>query len=240
MSTATPTLPKEVEKDKSRARRFVQIAMTMVWTIGSLFLGAGRLDWIRGWICVALWLVSVTAVAFFTRRYNPQLMKERAKWKRKDTKPFDKVFLRIVMPLILLQPALGGMDAVRFHWSSLPFAYAYVGAVLYCLSMALVGWVLCMNPFAETSVRIQHDRGHRVITSGPYRFVRHPMYVGMCVLYVSTGLVLGSLWALADAVLLSLMFIARTALEDQTLRRELAGYEEYAAQTKYRLLPGVW
>lgn len=107
MSTATPTLPKEVEKDKSRARRFVQIAMTMVWTIGSLFLGAGRLDWIRGWICVALWLVSVTAVAFFTRRYNPQLMKERAKWKRKDTKPFDKVFLRIVVPLNSLTAGIG-------------------------------------------------------------------------------------------------------------------------------------
>jgi len=135
---------------------------------------------------------------------------------------------------------LAGMDAVRFRWSSMPFVSVYIGAVLYGLSMALVGWVLCTNPFAESSVRIQHDRGHTVVSSGPYRFVRHPMYVGSCFMYAATGLILGSVWALLDAGLLAILLVVRTALEDRTLRRELAGYEEYASRTRCRLIPGVW
>ena len=205
-----------------------------------MFLGAGRIDWIRGWICVALWVISLTALGILTQRYNPQLMKERAKWRRKDTKGFDKIFLLVYMPFSQIQPALAGMDAVRFHWSSLPFAFVYVGAVLYCLAMALIGWVLCTNPYAETSVRIQHDRGQTVVTAGPYRIVRHPMYVGASLMNLATPLVWGSLWALAVGGILALLFIVRTALEDRTLRRELPGYEEYTAQTRYRLLPGIW
>jgi len=229
-----------VEKGKSRGARVLQVALAFTWAIGSLFLGAGRLDWLRGWICVALWVISLTAVGILTQRYNPQLMKERAKWRRKDTQGFDKIFLLVCLPIVQIQPALAGMDAVRFHWSSLPFAFVYVGAVLYCVAMALIAWVLCTNPYAETSVRIQHDRGHTVVTTGPYRIVRHPMYVGTSLMYLATPLVLGSLWALAVGGILTLLFIVRTVLEDRTLRRELPGYEEYTAQTRYRLLPGIW
>ena len=239
--------PKEVErqetekdKGKSAVRRILQVSITYVWMIGTVFLGAGTVHWVRGWICVALWTVSLTAVGLLTQRRNPQLMKERAKWRRKDTKRFDKIFLSVYMPLVLTQPAIAGMDAVRYHWSSIPFGFVYVGAPLFLLSMALIGWVLSTNPYAESSVRIQHDRGHTVVTSGPYRFVRHPMYVGATLMYLATPLVWGSLWALAMGVVMLVLFIVRTALEDQTLRRELAGYEEYASHTRYRLLPGVW
>jgi protein-S-isoprenylcysteine O-methyltransferase Ste14 len=179
-------------------------------------------------------------VGLLTKRYNPQLLKERAKWRRQDTKGFDKIFLAAYMPFVFMQPAIAGMDAVRFRWSSLSFAYVYVGVVIFVVAMALIGWVLCTNPYAETTVRIQHDRGHAVVSAGPYRFVRHPMYVGAILMYLSMPLIWGSLWALAISGVITVLFVIRTALEDQTLRRELAGYEDYTMRSRYRLVPGVW
>jgi protein-S-isoprenylcysteine O-methyltransferase Ste14 len=225
---------------KSKLRPIAQMLGAFVWALGSLFLGAGTLHWTRGWICVALWLTVMPAVGLISSHYNPGLLRERAKWLRKNTKRFDKIFFAVYLPLVLLQPALGGLDAVRYRWSSLPFGFVYLGAVIYVLAMSIVAWVLATNPYAESSVRIQTDRGHKVVTSGPYRFVRHPMYVGSILMYFGMPLVWGSVWALVLAAVAALLFILRTALEDETLRRELPGYEEYAAHTRYRLLPGVW
>ena len=100
---------------------------------------------------------------------NPTLMEARAKWRHADTKPFDKVILRILLPLGTLQPAVAGLDAVRFRWSSMPVWLAYAGAILFALGMALITWTMSVNRFAEPTVRIQTDRGHTVVTSGPYR-----------------------------------------------------------------------
>lgn len=222
------------------ARRLLQIVGIYGWLFGSLFVAAGRLDWIRGWIAVALWVVGMSTIGLVIKRYNPGLLQERAKWRRKDTKPFDKIFLAIFMPLLIIQPAIAGLDAVRYRWSSVPFAFVYVGAILFALSVVLIAWVMAVNPYAESTVRIQADRGQTVVTSGPYRFVRHPMYAGMVPLYLAIPLVWGSVCALVLGAVIILLFIWRTAREDQTLRQELCGYEEYAAHTRYRLLPGVW
>jgi protein-S-isoprenylcysteine O-methyltransferase Ste14 len=222
------------------AKTLLQPVFTFAWFAGSLFLAAGRLDWVRGWISVALCVIGMTAVGVIVKRRNPGLLKQRAKWRRKDTKRFDKIFLAIYLPLILIHPAVAGLDAGRYHWSSMPFAFVYVGAILLTLSLSLIAWVLVVNPFAESSVRIQNDRGQTVITSGPYRFIRHPMYVGAILMYVAMPVVWGSVWALALGGFLGCLMIARTALEDRTLCRELAGYEQYAAVTRYRLLPGLW
>ena len=222
------------------AKRLLQVVVTYAWFIGSLFIAAGRLVWIRGWISVVLWVVGTTAMGLIAQHYNPELMAERAKWRRKDTKPFDKVFMAIYLPLMLLQPAVAGLDAVRFHWSSMPFTFVYVGAAMFMAAVVLISWVMVVNPYAETSVRIQNDRGQTVVTSGPYRFVRHPMYVGIILMSLANPLVWGSVWALAMSGVLVLLFIWRTANEDKTLRRELTGYEDFAAHTRYRLLPGVW
>jgi protein-S-isoprenylcysteine O-methyltransferase Ste14 len=167
-------------------------------------------------------------------------MEARAKWRRKDTKRFDKVFLAAFIPLGFILPLVAGFDAVRFRWSSMPFGFVYTGAILFALAMAVIAWTMAVNRYAEATVRIQEDRGHTVVTSGPYRIVRHPMYVGAVLMYVATPLVLGSVWALAVTGLLVALLIWRTAMEDQTLRRELSGYGDYAARTRYRLLPGLW
>lgn len=224
----------------SSVKRLLQIMASFVWWIGTLFVGAGRLDWIRGWISVALWVTGMTAIGTIGNHYNPSVMDARAQWRRKDTKHFDKIFWAAYFPLVFIQPAVAGSDVVRFRWSSMPFAFVYVGAIAFVLALVLIGWVLCVNPFAEATVRIQTDRGQTVVTSGPYRLVRHPMYVGSFLMFLGTPLVWGSIWALLLGIVIVALMIWRTAREDQTLRQELSGYEEFTTRTRYRLLPGLW
>lgn len=214
------------------------VAIVVWWA--ALFGGAGRLDWTRGWIYVIVSLAGSVAIDVLVRRHNPVVLEARANWRHKDTAAFDKVFLAIFAPSFVLQPAIAGLDAVRFGWSSIPFWTVYVGLAFTVLGSALVAWTLAVNPHAESTVRIQTDRGHAVISAGPYQFVRHPMYVGIILGYVGGPLILGSMWALVISALLIALFVARTALEDQALRRELSGYKEYCAQTRYRLVPRLW
>jgi protein-S-isoprenylcysteine O-methyltransferase Ste14 len=106
--------------------------------------------------------------------------------------------------------------------------------------MAVTYWAMAVNPFLSTIVRIQDDRGHFVVTSGPYRYVRHPMYAMILLMWPGIALELGSWWALIPAVVIAIVFVIRTTLEDRTLQAELPGYAAYGQQTRYRLLPGVW
>ena len=145
-----------------------------------------------------MYVLGMTAIGIVMQRANPELMAERAKWRRKDTKGFDKLFLAAMLPLATVQPFIAGMDAVRFRWSSLGFAWVYPGVIVFALAMFLMGWAVAVNRHAETTVRIQTDRGHTVVTWGPYRFVRHPMYVGAILMYVGTPLVWGSVAASVD------------------------------------------
>jgi protein-S-isoprenylcysteine O-methyltransferase Ste14 len=218
----------------------IQAFGTMGVWLSAVFVSAGRLDWVRGWICVTLYIITMVAAGLLVRRANPGLLEARAKWRRKDTKPFDKIFLSIYLPLTIIQPAVAGLDAVRFGWSSMPFATVYIGLVLFLVAMALITWAMMANPHAESTVRIQTDRDHRVVASGPYRFVRHPMYVGAILMYPAAALIFGSVWALALSGVIAILFVYRTALEDRTLRRELAGYAQYAVVTRYRLVPRFW
>ncbi len=203
------------------------------------FTAAGTIEWVRGWIYLALYVASIAATAAILLKTNPGVIIARGE-NHKGTKTFDKVCLALYTPLLIAVPAVAGLDAVRYRWSSIPFAAVYFGAVLHLLGNVPVVWALAVNPFLETTVRIQKDRGHTVITSGPYRFVRHPMYAGAIVTQIAIPLVLGSMWAWAPVAAIVLLFIVRTALEDRTLRDELPGYAEYAQQTRFHLLPGVW
>jgi protein-S-isoprenylcysteine O-methyltransferase Ste14 len=224
----------------SALMRVIQVVATYVWFISALFVSAGCLNWTRGWVSVVLSVVGMTALGLIVQRYNPELMAQRARWRRKDTKRFDKIFMALYLPLVLLHPAIAGLDAARFHWSSMPVAFVYVGAAMFVTSLVVIGWVMVVNPYAETRVRIQTDRGQTVVTTDPYRFVRHPMYVGAILMGVANPLVWGSVWALGASGILCLLIVWRTAHEDRALRRELPGYEEFAARTRYRLVPGLW
>ena len=204
-----------------------------------LFLGAGTLGWQRAWIFLAVLGLTFLFNLILLLSKNPTLMRER--WKRRpDTKPFDKVFGLAYLVAIVSFFVLAGMDAVRFQWTSMPPELLWVGVAMHLLGMAPVLWSLLTNPHLETTVRIQSDRDHTVVSDGPYRYVRHPMYVGINIMIPGWALVLETWVAMAMAGVLAVLFVIRTALEDKTLREELPGYTEYCEKTRFRLIPGIW
>ena len=222
-----------------RVKTFLQASALTVWWLAFLFGGAGQVSWRRVWICTVLYLGAFYSCRAVLKRLNPDLLEQRQPAIRDDTKPFDRLFLRLLLSLTIIQPLLAGLD-FRWNGTSMPPWTIYPGIASFIGAAIMITWVLVKNPHAESSVRIQSDRDHRVIVSGPYRFIRHPMYAGLIQLHQSIALILGSTWTVALATMITILFYWRTALEDQTLRRELPGYEEYATVTRYRLMPGLW
>lgn len=221
------------------ANRFAQL-MAFILTWGTLcFASAGTLRWPQAWIYLALLVGGLTISAVVVFKTNPQVIAERGKI-HSDTKFVDKIVIGVYSLLLLITPVVAGFDAERFRWSSMPFDWVYLGAVVYAVSLFPPVWAIAVNPYLETGVRLQKDRGQFAITAGPYRFVRHPMYVGVIINQFATPLVLGSMWTFAPSLAIAVLFIVRTALEDRTLLNELPGYREFAEVTRYRLLPGVW
>jgi protein-S-isoprenylcysteine O-methyltransferase Ste14 len=155
---------------------------------------------------------------------------------QKGTKGWDRVLFYLLQALLLAIFPVAGLD----HWSAAPLWVIVLGYVLFTVGMAGTAWVMGVNKFAEMSVRIQTERGHQVVDTGPYAFVRHPFYVATFPLLGGMPLALGSYWALIPAAVAGIALVVRTVLEDQVLQNELPGYKEYAGRVRYRLIPGVW
>jgi protein-S-isoprenylcysteine O-methyltransferase Ste14 len=207
--------------------------------IAIIFLCAGRLDYWQGWVYLATNAVLVLVNALALSR-NPALVEERLK-PGAGMKRWDMVYFALSTPLYLAALVVGSLDRGRFGWSSEPPLGLYLAAVaVYVLGQAVFLWAKLTNSFFSSVVRIQAERGQTVIRTGPYRFVRHPGYVGGILFGITTPLVLGSLWALLPSGIAAVLLIVRTGLEDHLLQRELPGYSEYTRSVKYRLLPGVW
>lgn len=145
----------------------------------------------------------------------------------------------VVMQYVV-QLAVIGLDVGRFQWSNLGINYAILGFVLALIGAPLGVWAAISNPYYEAVVRIQRDRNHKVITTGPYRIVRHPGYVSAVLWSIATPLIIGSVFGLIPSGVIVMLLIVRTALEDRMLQNELEGYSEYARNVKYRLLPLIW
>jgi protein-S-isoprenylcysteine O-methyltransferase Ste14 len=206
--------------------------------LAPLFLAAGRFDWGRGWLYAGL-IVGGIAVNFAAMRWkNPSLIRARIE-KHDNVEPFDKLFFRISVPLSLLFFVVAGLDE-RYGWTSFEPPALTAGILLHLAGMVPIVWAAMTNPFMEVAVRIQEDRGHVTVRTGPYRYVRHPMYVGLLIMFAGWPLILDSRWSAVPLAALAIAYVVRTALEDATLRRELPGYEDYTKITRYRLLPGVW
>ncbi|MBA7594450.1 hypothetical protein ES703_01392 [subsurface metagenome] len=204
------------------------------------FLAAWKLNIVRGWIYFGMALVGALAGAIIMITCIPGLAHERAKAKE-GTKTWDKILLSIYFILgLIVMPALAGLDVGRFCWTLLPAYFVVIGIAVYVFAFALTLWAMLSNPFFESTVRIQKDRDQKVISTGPYRFVRHPGYVGMLIGSLHLPFVIGSMYALIPAGVMIILAITRTYLEDKTLQEELNGYKEYAAKVKYRLFPGIW
>lgn len=232
-----PQIAKQPASSISRLARGV--IFSCLWVL-MLFASAGTIRWARGWVCCVTYFATMLTLGGIIQRLNPGLMTARAKWRHRDTKRFDKVLLSLYLPLNFMQPVIGGLDVVRFRWSSMPPWTLYLGVALFFLGVGAIGWTMSVNPWAESSVRIQLDRGQQVVRRGPYRFVRHPMYVGVILMSPGVACMLGSAWVVFLSGLLALIIVIRTGLEDATLKRELAGYADYARITRWRLLPGLW
>ena len=220
-------------------KRMFQVLVTLLIQAAILFIASGRLDWVWAWVFIGLYLVGISINAAIMLRYSPETIAERAK--AREMREWDKVVAGLwAVIYFVLMLLVAGLD-VRFGWTGqMSLAFQIAGAMAFILGSALFSWAMISNAYFATVVRIQEERGHKVCTSGPYRFVRHPGYLGAIIQSLAVPLLLGSLWSLVPGGLAVLLMIIRTALEDRTLREELDGYKEYARRVRYRLLPGVW
>jgi protein-S-isoprenylcysteine O-methyltransferase Ste14 len=208
--------------------------------VAALLLGvSGRIDWITGWVFVIFWIVSKLGLYIYLSLLRPALLRERVD-AHQNTQPFDKVIIPIYFVFGFGAFLVAGLDH-RYGWSApMPVGLVLAGIVMYVIVNFIPAWVLLVNLYASNVARIQADRQQQVISGGPYRLVRHPMYASGILIWLSTPLFLESWWAMVPAALASLALIVRTAFEDRMLRRELPGYVEYAQNTRYRLIPGLW
>ena len=205
-----------------------------------LTISSGKISWTNLWVYLCFMMVFKAIGWTLLIIKDPKLVNERGRFIKKDTKPFDKIFFSLWIPLHFTMLIIAGLDAGRFGWIQLPFKVNLLGAVIIVAGFSLGLWAMLVNTHFEATVRIQDDRQHKVCSSGPYRIIRHPGYTGAILGTIGSALLLGSGWALVPAGLILVVFIARTALEDRTLQIELTGYKEYATNTKYRLLPLIW
>jgi len=199
---------------------------------------AGRWDLWNVWAYVGIGVVLFTFQTLALYRKNPDLLKERMKsgapgrvrWTVGRASP----------ALSILQWSIAGLDQ-RFHWSDIvPPAGVVAGLVIYAIGWGLFTWAALVNPFFSPEVRIQSDRGQRVISGGPYAIVRHPGYATNLLSVVASAAALNSLLSIIPAVIFLAVTVRVTAIEDQMLHDELAGYADYGAKVPYRLIPGMW
>jgi protein-S-isoprenylcysteine O-methyltransferase Ste14 len=208
---------------------------------GLLFGAAGTILWPAGWAYLILFFVGALWLTLRLARHDPALLAERMKSPVQKDQPFwDKVFLLAMTAAWCGWMVLMGLDAVRFRWSVMPVWLQCAGGALMVLLFQVIAWVFRENTFLTTAVKIQTERGHTVISTGPYAMVRHPFYAALMILLPANALLLGSWYGLAASFVLSGGFAFRTAMEDRELQRGLEGYAEYAARVRYRLIPFVW
>ena len=222
------------------ARRWLRRELSGCIIVAALlFLSAGRVDWVMGWALVVLYVVWVAANALLLMPRSPEMLTERAT-RRVSEKRWDNVILALYGLLTLAKLIVAGLD-FRYGWTvPLPITLQIIALLVAALGYALVTWAMVANAFFAVANRIQTERGHEVVSKGPYTYVRHPGYAGSILFELATPIMLGSLWALLPGSLSALLMTVRAALEDRSLQVELPGYRAYARKTRHRLLPGVW
>lgn len=221
------------------ANRATQVAVRTALLAAILFPASGRLDWPWAWLFLAIYLASISINMAFLLRRSPETAAERGRFE--GMRGWDKIIggLWSVMQFLLL-PLAAGLDA-RCGWTGPVALWLHLASgAAFALGLALFGWAMITNAYFAALVRIQAERGHTVCDSGPYRFVRHPGYVGTFLQSLGAPLLLGSAWALIPGALAAGLMVLRTVFEERTLQEELAGYKDYARRVRWRLLPGVW
>lgn len=220
-------------------REIVRFVVFFLVTAASVFLSAGTLAWRNGWMFMAVISAAVASVTFGLFRASPELMRER-RTAAKAAKPWDRALVPVMTWLPVVAVIVAGLGK-RHGWASpFPEWSAWVAFGAMALGSALAYWGMKANPFFSSYVRIQADRGHQVVASGPYAYLRHPGYAGAILFTLGTPILLNSMPAFLLDVITALVIVLRTFLEDRTLRQELPGYPQYAQTVRYRMLPLVW
>jgi protein-S-isoprenylcysteine O-methyltransferase Ste14 len=222
-------------------RVWIGLTVEVLIFAGLLFGAAGTLGWPPAWAFLGVFFVAAFLIVRMLARHDPALLQERMRWPlRREQLPWDRM---VVILLTVLFPGwlvLMGLDAVRFDWSWMPDWLQVIGGIGVATAMSIIYRISEENTFLSPIVRIQTERGHRMISTGPYAIVRHPLYAAALMLFVSTALLLGSWFGLAAVVVLGSAIVFRTAMEDRELRLKLEGYVDYTRKVRYRLFPGVW
>ncbi len=223
-------------------RKFLRRTVLSLVFLGAILFGAaGTLAWPQAWIYLALAAIMSIGGGFWLARHDPALLAERLRpLIQRDQKRWDKLLMGVMLALWIGWLILMGLDAKRFHWSEVPLALQVVGVVLICLCSYVVWLTFKANSYAAPVVKVQRERGHQVVSTGPYGYVRHPMYAGALLFLAGAPLLLGSWWGLVAGTGLVLLIALRAVLEERTLTAELDGYAAYAERVRYRLVPRLW
>ncbi len=200
------------------------------------FLPAGTIWYWQAWVYLLVLFVPVALVVVYLSKRSPDLLERRMR--TKETEPQQSLITRLGLISFLIVFVVPGFDR-RFAWSSVPPSLVILADAVVIAGYALVVWVFKENRYASRVIEV--EKGQTVVTTGPYRIVRHPMYLGTILMYAFTPLALGSYWAVIPAVgLMVPVLVARIKNEEEVLARELMGYKEYMARTRHRLIPGMW
>ncbi|OGP67368.1 MAG: hypothetical protein A2W27_05015 [Deltaproteobacteria bacterium RBG_16_44_11] len=220
----------------------VVVQMLLVVIIPFLpLLISWRWDWWEAWVYANICIFGFAISRVLTARRHPDLLAERARFMRhENAESWDKLLAPLVGLGGGLIPLIAGLDTLFDCSPTFSLSVKIPSLLIILAGYALASYALIENRFFSSMVRIQTDRGHQVVSSGPYRWIRHPGYTGALLTYLCTPFFLDSLWAFLPVVFLTIVLMIRTGLEDRTLQDKLEGYRDYARQVRYRLLPGVW
>jgi len=229
----------DTKNGKIRNQIIIRGTLVPVILIAVTFWLAGRIDYWQGWVYNGLNSI-ILALTFVTLSGKKDLIEERLK-PGPGMKVWDKIYFILSSPTYFLAIIIASLDAGRYNWQPpVPVSVTILAVFIFVVGHLIVLWAKWTNRFFATVVRIQSDRGQTVCKDGPYRFVRHPGYVGGIMVGMATPLVLGSFWALVPAIGGPVLLIVRTYLEDKTLKEELPGYLEYTREVRFRLVPKIW
>lgn len=228
-------------KGSAAAKQLLISCLMLTVAMATFFVSAGQIWILRAWMFFGATFLHLAASTAALYRFSPELLVQRLRRERPGSKGWDEILMRASnLTVLIAVPAAAGLDVGRFGSSSIGIEFAAVGIGLLVSSSVLLNWAMTSNPFFEPTVRIQRERGHRVIASGPYGTVRHPGYLAGILYAFSMPLVIGSVLAFIPTGVYFTLMITRTVLEDRALMKELDGYRRYARRVRHRLFPWIW